>query len=70
MDEKTFEENMIKLKALIKQIQSGELGIDESIEVFKNGMELVKHLEKKLEFIEENAIKMYEENDDDFLEIE
>lgn len=68
MDDKTFEENMARLKELIKQIQSGELGMDESIEVFKNGMELVKHLEKKLEFVEQNAIKMYE--DDDIIEIE
>ena len=63
MDNKSFEENLNRLKEIVKLIQSGELSLDESIEVFKEGIELSKYLEEKLSSIEQKAIKVFENNE-------
>ena len=38
MEEKSFEENLERLKELVKQLQSGELTLDESLKVFEEGI--------------------------------
>ena len=63
MENKTFEENLSRLKEVVRLIQSGELNLDESIEVFKEGIELSKYLEEKLSSIENKAIKLFENNE-------
>ena len=42
MENKSFEENLNRLKEVVRLIQSGELSLDQSIEVFKEGIELSK----------------------------
>lgn len=63
MENKSFEENLARLKEIIKLIQSGELSMDDSIEVFKEGIELCKYLEDKLSSIEQKAAKIFENNE-------
>lgn len=63
MENKSFEENLNRLKEVVRLIQSGELRLDQSIEVFKEGIELSKYLEDKLSSIENKAIKLFENNE-------
>ena len=63
MENKSFEENLSRLKEIIKLIQSGDLSMDDSIEVFKEGIELCKYLEDKLSIIEQKAAKIFENNE-------
>ena len=63
MKNKSFEENLLRLKEIVKLIQSGELSMDDSIEVFKEGIELCKFLEDKLSNIEQEAVKIFENNE-------
>lgn len=63
MENKSFEENLNRLKEIIKLIQSGELSMDDSIEVFKEGIDLCKYLEDKLSTIEQKAAKIFENNE-------
>jgi len=63
MENKSFEENLNRLKEIVRLIQSGELSLDESIEVFKEGIELSKYLEDKLSSIEQKAVKIFENNE-------
>ena len=63
MENKTFEENLSRLKEVIRLIQSGELSMDDSIEVFKEGIDLCKYLEDKLSKIEQKAAKIFEDNE-------
>ena len=60
MENKSFEENLNRLKEIVRLIQSGELTLDESIEVFKEGIELSKYLEDKLTSIESKAAEIFE----------
>ena len=60
MEEKSFEENLMRLKELVRMLQSGELTLDDSLKVFEEGIALSKVLENKLSSIEAKAIKLYE----------
>lgn len=63
MEEKSFEENLEKLKEIVRKLQSGELTLDESLKAFEEGIKLSKDLEDKLKNIEEKAVKLFENND-------
>ncbi len=63
MNNKSFEENLNRLKEIVKLIQSGELSLDDSIEVFKEGIELSKYLENKLSSVEAEAVKIFENDE-------
>jgi len=43
-----FEKAMARLEQIIANLESGELGLDESIKVFEEGVELSKKCHKKL----------------------
>ncbi len=60
MEEKSFEENLERLKELVRQLQSGELTLDESLVAFDEGMKLSKILEEKLKNIESQAVKIFD----------
>ena len=57
---KRIEENLERLKELVKNLQSGELTLDESLKAFEEGIKLSKTLEDKLKSIEEKAVKLFE----------
>ncbi len=63
MEEKSFEENLERLKELVRELQSGELSLDDSIKVFEEGIKLSKILEDKLKNIEAQAVKLFENNE-------
>ena len=48
---------------VISLSKSNRIGFFESIEVFKEGIELSKYLEEKLSSIENKAIKLFENNE-------
>ena len=60
MEEKSFEENLEKLKEIVRKLQSGELTLDESLKAFEEGIKLSKTLEDKLNSIEEKAVKLFD----------
>ena len=47
--EKKFEDAIIELEGIIKQLESGELTLDDSMEKVKQGVELANVCNKKLE---------------------
>lgn len=48
MAEKKFEKAMERLEEIVKALESGELGLDESLKIFEEGMKLVRFCEEKL----------------------
>ena len=60
MEERSFEENLERLKEIVRNLQSGELTLDESLKAFEEGIKLSKSLEDKLKSIEEKAVKLFE----------
>lgn len=49
---KRFEEEVKDLEAIVNQIDSGELSLEESIGAFERGVALVKSLNQKLDEVE------------------
>lgn len=45
----TFEEAIIKLNQITEKLESGELSLENSIELFKEGMDLSAFCKKELE---------------------
>ncbi|OGW15336.1 MAG: exodeoxyribonuclease VII small subunit [Nitrospinae bacterium RIFCSPLOWO2_12_FULL_45_22] len=49
MTEPRFEEAMSRLEELVKRLEGGDLSLDESLEVFEEGIKLSRWCIKKLE---------------------
>lgn len=47
--EKSFEEMLVELEALVKDLESKEINLDESIEKYKKALDLSKKCQEKLE---------------------
>jgi exodeoxyribonuclease VII small subunit len=57
--ELTFEQALDELEALVRKMEAGALGLDESIAAYRRGAELVKFCQNKLAAAEEQ-IKVLE----------
>ena len=49
MKEEKFEESMIKLEEIAKKLESDELSLDESVEIFEEGMKTSKRCKQILD---------------------
>ena len=54
-NESTFEENLAKLEELVRKLESGDLDLDESLEIYESAIEL---REKCRKFLEESDRKV------------
>lgn len=66
-DEK-FEEKITKLEKIVNELENGEIDLDDSITKYFEAMKLVKECDKKLKDIENQVVKMVDEdgNEADF----
>jgi len=49
---KNFEEALSRLEAIVEQLDEGSVSLEESVEMFKEGMELTKYCREKLDTAE------------------
>ena len=61
-----FEKAMERLELLIHDLESGKLDLDESIEVFEEGVELSKKCHKKLSEAETKVKKLIKDKSGEF----
>ncbi len=47
--EKTFEENLKELEAIVLKLESGETGLDEALELYEKGIKLSAICKERLE---------------------
>ncbi|PMD73434.1 exodeoxyribonuclease VII small subunit [Companilactobacillus nuruki] len=57
-DKKTFEENLADLEAIVTNLESGNVPLEEAMEKFKIGVTLSKELEKTLSDAEATVTKI------------
>ena len=69
MEDVKFEDAIKKLEDIAKELESGELGLDESVNKFEEGMKLSKvcnkilnEAEKKVNILIDNGDEITEEN--------
>ncbi|MBN1500370.1 MAG: exodeoxyribonuclease VII small subunit [Spirochaetes bacterium] len=49
MEKKNFEDALFKLEEIASKLESGEMGLEESITNYEKGMELAKYCREKLD---------------------
>ena len=49
LNNKTFEENMQRLEQIVRAMERGDVALDESLKLFEEGTELVRHCGKLLD---------------------
>lgn len=60
--EETFETALLKLETIIKDLESGEIDLDKSIDKYNEAMKLVKFCSDKLENANKTVNKILSEN--------
>ncbi|MBE6673692.1 MAG: exodeoxyribonuclease VII small subunit [Ruminococcaceae bacterium] len=63
----SFEDALDRLEEIVDLLESGENPLEKSLELFEEGVKLVKLCNKKLENVE-NSIKILVNNDGEFVE--
>ena len=58
----TFEENLKKLEDIVEQLESGEIDLEKSVELYEKGMILKNNCEEKLKKVEIQIKKIKIEN--------
>ncbi len=58
MSKKSFKEDYNRLDEIVKELADDQKDIDESIELFKEGVELYKRCSKKLEEAQAEVVKI------------
>lgn len=56
--EKTFEEKMVRLEDIVKEIDKAEASLDENLKLYIEGVELIKDIEKTLTEAKEKIHKV------------
>ena len=61
MAKENFESNLINLEKIVSELESGNLSLEESLEKYKKGIELVKECNTIIENAEKEDQKLTEE---------
>ncbi len=61
---KTFEENLEELENIVKELESGEVSLDDAINKYSEAIKLVKICEDKIKNAEEVVTKIVNENNE------
>ena len=57
-----FESNLKKLEFIVEKLESGEIGLEESVKLYEEGMKIKKICDNKLQEIEMQIKKIKLEN--------
>jgi exodeoxyribonuclease VII small subunit len=63
MAQKKFEEAMERLEEIVRELEDGDLPLEESLKAFEEGMNLIKFCSEKLEEVERKVTKLVKEGD-------
>jgi exodeoxyribonuclease VII small subunit len=58
VSELTFEQALDELDALVRRMEAGELGLDDSVAAYRRGAELARHCQGKLAVAEQEIRKL------------
>lgn len=59
---KTFEESLEELEKIVKELESGNVNLDDAINKYSEAMKLVKVCEEKIKSAEDMVTKIVKEN--------
>jgi exodeoxyribonuclease VII small subunit len=59
-----FEKSLEELESLVKQLESGDLNLDQSLAQFKRGVELTRHCQRVLDKAQQTVEKLVDPEDE------
>ncbi len=63
MADKKFEEAMERLEDIVQSLESSDLSLQDSLEIFEEGVKLISFCSKKLEEAEQKVTMLVKESD-------
>ena len=67
MSEKTFEDAMSSLENIVKDLEGGDLSLEDSFKAFEEGMNLVKFCSGKLEEVEQKVTMLVKDSNGKYI---
>jgi len=61
-DDTSFEEALMKLEEIVRTMEGGDLSLDESLNLFEQGITLTKQCSFQLEYAKQKVEELAEEN--------
>lgn len=68
--EKSFEEALSELEAIVKELEGGNVNLDDAISKYSEAMKLVKVCEDKIKNAEDMVVKIVKDNKLEDFEVE
>ena len=68
--EKSFEEALSELEAIVKELESGNVNLDDAINKYGEAMKLVKVCEDKIKNAEDMVVKIVKDNKAEDFEVQ
>ena len=62
---KTFSENLREVEEIIEKLEGDEVSLEETIDLYKSGMRILKECSQKIETIEKELMIIDAENEED-----
>jgi exodeoxyribonuclease VII small subunit len=66
MAQKKFEEALKQLEEIVRDLESGDLSLEDSLKNFERGMKLIKFCSEKLEEVEQKVNILIKESDGNY----
>ncbi len=64
MSEKSFEQSLERLKKIVAKLEEGEMALEDSLELFEEGMKLSRDCSNRLEAAEQRIEVLLKSSDD------
>ena len=64
MSEKSFEQSLERLKEIVSKLEEGEMALEDSLELFEEGMKLSRHCSNRLEAAEQRIEVLLNSSDE------
>lgn len=61
---RSFEEAMARLEELVTRLEEGDVGLEDSLKAYKEGMELHRFCQDRLRKVEQEVLKVLGEDED------
>ena len=64
MEDKTFEQKMLRLEEIVAKLEKGDVPLSDSLALFEEGTKLVNQCRKELDSAEQKVVKLSKGPDD------
>ena len=64
MSKKSIEEELVGLEKMIRQLESQEISLEESFQLYEHGMKLVREINTRIDAVEAQVLRIETDRED------